>query len=62
MDLAMPERALARLEAPDTKVRRSRRLDSLIQFLQSSNYAQIAPALNSRRHRSRRRRSHDTCA
>ena len=35
MELAMPERALARLEAPDTKVRRSRRPDSLIQFLQT---------------------------
>ena len=35
MDLAMQERELARLEAPDTKVRRSRRPDSLIQFLQT---------------------------
>ena len=34
MDLAMQERALARLKASDTKVRRSRRPDSLIQFLQ----------------------------
>jgi len=34
-DLAMKERALSRLEAPDTKLRRFRASDSLIRFLQS---------------------------
>ena len=34
-DLAMKEKALARLEAPDTKLRRYRAPDSLMKFLQS---------------------------
>ena len=34
-DLAMKEKALARLEAPDTKLRRYRAPDSLIRFLQA---------------------------
>ena len=34
-DLAMKEKALARLEAPDTKMRRYRAPDSLIRFLQA---------------------------
>jgi len=34
-DLAMKEKALARLEAPDTKLRRFRASDSLMQFLQT---------------------------
>ena len=34
-DLAMKEKALARLEAPDTKMRRYRAPDSLMQFLQT---------------------------
>ena len=32
-DLAMKEKALARLEAPDTKMRRFRAPDSLMRFL-----------------------------
>ena len=35
MGLAMKEKALARLEAPDTMMRRSRALDSLMRFLQT---------------------------
>ena len=34
-DLAMKEKALARLEAPDTKLRRFRASDSLMRFLQT---------------------------
>ena len=34
-DLAMKEKALARLEAPDTKMRRFRAPDSLMRFLQT---------------------------
>ena len=34
-NLAMKERALARLEAPDTKLRRFRAPDALMQFLQA---------------------------
>jgi hypothetical protein len=34
-DLAMQQKALARLEAPDTKVRQFRASDSLMQFLQT---------------------------
>jgi len=34
-DLAMKQRALARLEAPDTKMRRFRAPDSLMRFLQT---------------------------
>lgn len=34
-DLAMKEKALARLEAPDTKMRRYRAPDSLMRFLQA---------------------------
>lgn len=34
-DLAMKEKALARLEAPDTKLRRYRAPDSLMKFLQA---------------------------
>ena len=34
-NLAMKEKALARLEAPDTKLRRFRAPDSLMRFLQS---------------------------
>jgi site-specific recombinase XerD len=34
-DLAMKERALARLEAPDTRMRRFRAPDSLIRFLKT---------------------------
>ena len=34
-DLAMKERALARLQEPDTKVRRYRAPDSLLQFLKT---------------------------
>ena len=34
-DLAMKERALARLEAPDTKLHRFRASDSLMRFLQT---------------------------
>jgi hypothetical protein len=34
-DLAMKQKALARLEAPDTKVRQFRASDSLMQFLQT---------------------------
>jgi hypothetical protein len=35
VDLAMKKKALARLEAPDTKVRRFRAPDSLMRFLQT---------------------------
>jgi hypothetical protein len=35
VDLAMKERALARLQAPDTKLRRYRTPDSLMRFLQA---------------------------
>jgi hypothetical protein len=34
-DLAMKEKALARLQAPDTKLRRYRAPDSLMRFLQT---------------------------
>ena len=34
-DLAMKEKALARLEPPDTKLRRFRASDSLLRFLQT---------------------------
>ena len=34
-DLAMKERALARLDAPDIKIRRYRAPDSLMRFLQT---------------------------
>jgi integrase len=34
-NLAMKERALSRLEAPDTKMRRFRTPDSLMRFLQT---------------------------
>jgi hypothetical protein len=34
-DLAMKEKALARLEPPDTKLRRFRASDSLLKFLQT---------------------------
>ena len=34
-DLAMKEKALARLEEPDTKLRRFRASDSLMRFLQT---------------------------
>ena len=34
-DLALKEKALARLEAPDTKLRRFRASDSLMRFLQT---------------------------
>lgn len=34
-DLAMNERALARLEAPDTKIGRDKAPDSLLRFLQT---------------------------
>jgi integrase len=34
-DLAMKEKALARLEAPDTKIRRYKAPDSLMRFLQT---------------------------
>jgi len=34
-DLAMKEKALARLDAPDTKLRRFRASDSLMRFLQT---------------------------
>ncbi|UUZ65461.1 hypothetical protein LP414_16395 [Polaromonas sp. P1(28)-13] len=34
-DLAMKEKVLARLEAPDTKLRRFRAPDSLMRFLQA---------------------------
>ena len=34
-DLAMKEKALARLEAPDTKMRRYRAPDALMRFLQT---------------------------
>ncbi len=34
-DLAMKEKALGRLEAPDTKMRRYRAPDSLMRFLQT---------------------------
>lgn len=34
-DLAMKEKALARLEAPPTKLRRFRALDPLLRFLQT---------------------------
>ena len=34
-DLAMKEKALARLEAPDTRIRRHQAPDSLIRFLQT---------------------------
>jgi hypothetical protein len=35
MGFAMQEKALARLEAPDTKTRRFRAPDSLMRFLQT---------------------------
>lgn len=35
MGLAMKEKALARLEAPDTKMRRYKAPDSLMRFLQT---------------------------
>ena len=34
-DLAMKEKALARLEAPDTRIRRYQASDSLMRFLQT---------------------------
>jgi hypothetical protein len=34
-DIAMKEKPLARLEAPDTKIRRRRAPDSLMRFLQT---------------------------
>ena len=34
-DLAMKQKALARLEAPDTKLRRFRASDALLRFLQT---------------------------
>ena len=34
-DLAMKERALARLQQPDTKIRRYRAPDSLLEFLKA---------------------------
>jgi hypothetical protein len=62
MGLAMQEKALARLETPDTKMVGPGRQTRSCSSCRRCNYAQIAPALNAQSHRGRRRRSHDTCA
>jgi hypothetical protein len=61
-DLAMYEKAFARLEAPSTKLRQFRAPDSLTLSCKSCNYAQLAWALNAQRQRGGHRRFHRTGA
>lgn len=53
-DLAMKEKALARLEAPDTNMRRYRARTRSFGSCKRFNYAQTSPASTSVRHRGRR--------
>ena len=52
-DLAMKEKALARLEAPDTRMPRFRAVIRSCDSSRCCNYAKNNPAPNARRHRGR---------